>query len=405
MQSLNSPEQERNAPLAEETAFLVRLLEAGLSSLQQKHYVEGLVMVDSVREGLLPHQSHLIPTLNALTQSYTTYLRAQEELLEAGKRYAQADNERRVQLQTMKSLLSMLKEAPDQPSELLSYSSIASSSRPEVLLCDAGLYITCFGSFAVWQGSKPVALCSSRTGQGILRYLVAQPRRSASIDMLMALFWPEDEAEVAQRKLHIAMSALRRSLHHLSKARSAPILCKNRTYSLNPEINICTDVEEFLRCYQMGRQRSEERVASFERACRLYTGPFLSEDRYADWSFSQREQLAQIYITMCRVLADHYLHAKHYEDAAKWAQIVLKENRCDEAAHRLLMQVYAAQGYRFEVLQQYQSCERILYEELGVSPLPETTHLLQTLLSNEVPVLSSSRSLVAGMQAVVPPRL
>lgn len=385
MQLLDSSQQEGYAPFAEETTFPARLLEVGLSSLQQEHYIEGLEIVARIREELPPHQLHALSLLNALVQSYTTYLRTRDELLEAGKRFAQADSERLAQLRAAESLLSMLQEAPDQQPAMPSHSTIASSPRSEVPLCASGLYITCFGSFAVWQANKPVTLCSSRNGQGILRYLVAQPRHSASIDSLMALFWPEDEAEVAQRKLHIAMSSLRRSLQqgNLPVTGAASILCKNRTYSLNPEMNIHTDVEDFHQCYQAGCRSSEERVASFERACRLYTGPFLPEDRYADWSFYQREQMAHIYITMCRMLADHYLHITRYDHAMKWSEVVLKENRCDEAAHRILMQVYAAQGYRFEVLRQYQSCEQILYAELGVSPLPETTHLLQTLLANE----------------------
>ena len=86
---------------------------------------------------------------------------------------------------------------------------------------------------------------------------------------------------------------------------------------------------------------------------------------------------------MCRTLTDHYLKVKSYEDAEKWATAVLKENHCDEAAHRQLMQIYAAQGRRSEALQQFQRCERILREELAVQPLPETAHLYQMMLKSD----------------------
>src|SRR5207253_1670480 len=121
-----------------------------------------------------------------------------------------------------------------------------------------------------------------------------------------------------------------------------------------------TDVDEFLCCYQAGQQDGAERVGLYERACLLYRGPFIPEDIYADWSFTQREQLSRIYFTMCSLLTDHYLEIQHYEDAAKWATAILKENRCDEAAHRQLIQIYAAQGRRSEALQQYHRCERTL---------------------------------------------
>jgi DNA-binding SARP family transcriptional activator len=86
---------------------------------------------------------------------------------------------------------------------------------------------------------------------------------------------------------------------------------------------------------------------------------------------------------MCRVLADHYLKTKHYEDAATWATAILKVNRYDESAHRQLIQIYAAQGRRSEALQQYQRCECLLREELGVAPLPETRHEFQKVFTSE----------------------
>jgi DNA-binding SARP family transcriptional activator len=84
---------------------------------------------------------------------------------------------------------------------------------------------------------------------------------------------------------------------------------------------------------------------------------------------------------MCRFLADHYLQARSYEEAAKWTLQALKEDRCDEESHRRLIQVYIAQGRRSEALQQYHRCERILREELGVQPLPETTRVFHEMLT------------------------
>jgi DNA-binding SARP family transcriptional activator len=201
----------------------------------------------------------------------------------------------------------------------------------------------------------------------------------------MTLLWPEDEPEVAQPRLHTAICALRRSLNHgyTCKPGGGYIVCKNRTYSLNTAILVQTDVDQFLHYYQAGRQASEERVALYEEACRLYTGPFLTEDKYADWSLLQREHLSRVYVEMCKTLTDHYLKVKSYEDAERWATTLLKENRCDEAAHRQLIQVYAAQGRRSEALQQYQRCERILREELAVQPLSETVQIVQMILKND----------------------
>jgi DNA-binding SARP family transcriptional activator len=286
------------------------------------------------------------------------------------------------------------KQLPKLPSENTGASESFSPSLSQESTTLPALYITCFGRFEVRRLGKPVVLCSSHNGQNILRYLVVKSEHCATSDKLQALFWPEDEPEVAQNKLHIAISALRRSLNHgyTCKPACGYILYKNRVYHLNPAVVIQTDLDEFLHYYQAGQCTGEERAAFYEKACCLYTGPFLPEDMYADWSFLQREQLNRTYLAMCRVLADHYLHIKHYEDSAKWATAILKENSCDEAAHRQLIQIYAAQGYRSEAIQQYQRCQLLLREELGVQPLPETVLAFQNILSCEPPLKSQIKN-------------
>ena len=232
---------------------------------------------------------------------------------------------------------------------------------------------------------RPVVLCSNSHGQTILRYLVAQSDHCTTSDTLLALLWPDDEPEVAQPRLHTAICALRRSLNHgyTCELGGGYIVCKNRTYCFSAAIPIQTDVDQFLHYYQAGRQINEERVALYEKACHLYAGPFLIEDKYADWSFLQREHLSRAYIDMCRILTDHYLKVKSYQDAEKWATAVLKEDHCDELAYRQLIRIYAAQDRRSEALQQYQRCERILRNELAVQPLPETVHVVQMMLKSD----------------------
>ena len=202
----------------------------------------------------------------------------------------------------------------------------------------------------------------------------------------MTLLWPEDEPVAAHHKLQVAISALRRSLNdgYVKDSGGGYILCKNRVYELNSLVPLRTDVDEFLEYYQAGRQSSGNVMAAYYKsACELYTGPFLPEDLYSDWSFMRRKQLNQLYLTMCNALAEYCLETGRYEHAIRWIEAILKENRCDESAHQQLMRAYAAQGRRSEALRQYQLCARILAEELGVQPMQETISLFQAILNNE----------------------
>jgi LuxR family maltose regulon positive regulatory protein len=244
------------------------------------------------------------------------------------------------------------------------------------------LRITCFGRFEVWRGGEQVDLCQNRNGQAVLRYLVANPRRRATMDALMDALWPEDEPGIARHKLHVAVSALRRALNSgfdCPKG-SGYLLYDDGAYRLNPAVDVTVDADELLALYRAGqRADGPEAARHYEAACALYRGPFLPDDVYADWSAMRAEQLEQAYLAMCAALASICLEAGRHDAAADWASACLEGNRCDEAAYRLLMRAHAAAGRRSEAMRQYRRCERVLAEELGVRPLPETTALAETI--------------------------
>lgn len=395
------------------TSSVISLLERGLNCIRQENYTEGVIFFTQARQQLLPDQVQLASLLYTLMQDCEKYWQAQQALNQASKRFAEIDAELQAQItiiekviptftrerdtegtlhaiprsfqnsnhhQIMQSSLSSVEMAYPQgiPQQTVAYRDESSVTLP-------ALDITCFCRFQVRRLGQAIVLCPNRNGQAILRYLVAQPEHRATMDILMTLLWPEDEPAVAHHKLQVAISALRRSLNdgYVKDSGCGYILCKNRVYELNPLVPLRTDVDEFLEHYQAGRQSSGNVMAAYyRRACDLYTGSFLSEDLYADWSFLRRKQLNQVYLTMCNALAEYCLEAGRYEHAMRWIGAILKENRCDEGAHRQLMRAYAAQGRRSDALLQYRLCARTLAEELGVQPMPETISLFQAILNN-----------------------
>ena len=320
MDSSLSPE--RDTPFVAPEAYSPsRLLESGFLCIRQGRYTEGVGFFALARERLAPDQAHLAAVLDAFIQSHKTYSQAQEELLQASRHFARADAEQQAQLAALENLLPILLEETNKASpnvdrrehnargnRLLhvlrsssadlnsnqlpmqlpqrtaegngSHQSLPASSSEESSSLPT-LYITCFGHFEVQRLGSPVVHCSNRHGQTILRYLVAQSEHCATSDTLMTLLWPEDEPEVAQPRLHTAICALRRSLNHgyTCEPGYGYIVCKNRTYCLSAAIPIQTDVDHFLHYYQAGRQTYEERVTLYEKACHLYTGPFLPDDK------------------------------------------------------------------------------------------------------------------------------
>jgi len=399
-----------------EASSAVSLLEQGLNCVEQGRHSEGIAFFSLARERLSSHQMHIATVLDAFIQDYISYWQAQQALLQASKHLVEVQVKQQTRITTLEKLLpdlmgdtdstlhatdlplknskdhqlpqplspQPLSEDSQSPPPLIESFEVAQSAEESDAL--PALYFICFGRFEVKRLGRTISLCSNRNGQAILRYLVAQSGHRVTMDTLMALLWPDDEPEVAHHKLQVAISALRRSLNngYASDPGGGYILCKNGVYQLNPAVSIRSDIDEFLVFYQAGKQHGGSvTIEQYEAACRLYSGSFLPEDLYADWPLIQREQLGQAYLAMCGALAEHYLEIGSYEDAAKWANAILKENRCDEVAHRQLMRIYATAGHRSEALRQYQRCERILAEELNVSLMPETVSLFHTLLNSE----------------------
>jgi DNA-binding SARP family transcriptional activator len=400
MESRYSPGRDFT-PLAPNEVTHRPLLRQGLDSILQGNFDEGISLLAQARTQLTPEHMHLASILDKIAEGYTAYCQLHEALLQAEGNVAKADSEQQTELATLNKLLSASEEAintgqfseiqasensqlDQSPQDSGSHQSLVPSrSASHTFDTLPGLYVTCFGRFEVYRDSQQVELCANRNGQTILRYLVAQPGHCATADRLMGILWPEDEQEVARHKVHVAISALRGSLNRGYECIPGDgyILYTNRTYRINPAVALKTDVDEFLSLYQAGRDTNGNEMATlYERACQMYMGPFLVEDMYADWSLIRREQLSQTYLTMCCALADYFLSIERYEDTVKWANTILSENQIDEAAYRQLMLAYAAQGHLNEALRQYQHCEQVLRNKLGVSPMPETLKVFQAIV-------------------------
>jgi tetratricopeptide (TPR) repeat protein len=87
-----------------------------------------------------------------------------------------------------------------------------------------------------------------------------------------------------------------------------------------------------------------------------------------------------------------------YRQAIDAAERWLSLDTLDEAAHRQLMLLNAWAGHRASAMEQYLKAVRVLDEELGVPPLPETTELNDAILEDDIPPAPS-----AGRRVTVAP--
>jgi DNA-binding SARP family transcriptional activator len=249
------------------------------------------------------------------------------------------------------------------------------------------LAVCCLGPFRVYQHDRLVEDWPSRKGKSIFKYLVTHRERPIPKEVLMELLWPDSPPDAARNNLNVAIYALRQSLRQ-NNPNQSQILYQDDCYLINPDLNTWVDVEAFTehiaRAHNLeDRAQHAAAVREYHLAEALYLGDFLEEDRYEDWSSTQRQQLQDNYIGLLERLSRHYFAQVDYAACVMEARKILAVDACRESAHRWIMQCYAQQGQRYLAIRQYQDCVDALRNELDVEPSAETTRLYEQILAGE----------------------
>jgi predicted ATPase/DNA-binding SARP family transcriptional activator len=230
----------------------------------------------------------------------------------------------------------------------------------------------------------------TRKAIALLAYLVITEERHTR-DKLAAFLWPEYDQSRSK-------AALRRTLSALKSAISGYGLDIRRdSIGLKPSADIWLDVHHFRRftaqCHEHDHPADTACSACLtplSKAVKLYHGDFLDgfslRDSLAfdEWQYLEGEILRRELAIALQRLVQCQQTQGQYASAIKNAQRLLGLDTLSEQAHRLLMTLYALDGQRVFALRQYRECVRILDEELGVSPLEETTSLYERILSGEI---------------------
>jgi DNA-binding SARP family transcriptional activator len=229
--------------------------------------------------------------------------------------------------------------------------------------------------------------CRLRRSFQVLAFLAASPGLQAGREELIEAVWPNEGERTIERNFHPTLSHLRRALEggHRDKDRPAPLLFKNGVYRLNPEVTWEIDAIELTRFAEEGRERAgrdetEAAADAWKRAWKLYRGPFL-QGHYEAWVTARREEYQRLYLELLRELGDLYVRLGKNEDAMDAYRTVLVEDPLQERIHLAVMRLYAAQGRRDLVRRQYDNLCRLLLEELGVAPMPQTTRDYHRLMA------------------------
>jgi DNA-binding SARP family transcriptional activator len=228
-------------------------------------------------------------------------------------------------------------------------------------------------------------------------------------DLLATLLWPDLDQEHARGALRIALVSLSSILPERW------LTVDRQTISLRQDA-VWVDTREFLALLAQSRSHLHspdtlcpDCLNLLEYAIALYHDDFLTgfsladSAEYDDWQLFQRDWLRQECLGALRKVATFYGGEGQFQKALAVGRRWLSLDPLHEPAHRLVMQLYAANGQRTEALRQYHDCVTLLDSELATPPEEATTALYESIKANTIIALPK---IASTMQApgVLPPR-
>lgn len=258
----------------------------------------------------------------------------------------------------------------------------------------AHLSLSLLGPFQVTLAGESVTDFESDKVRALLAYLAVEADRPHRRDSLAGLLWPDWPDRAARTNLRNALANLRRAIG--DRDATPPFLLITReTIQFNSASDYWLDVTAFRALVEA----DQPTVRQLGEAVALYRGSFLEgfflkdSAAFEDWSLLTRERLQRQALAALHRLAGCYEQRGDYERACEvaWRQVELEP--WQEEAHQQLMRLLALSGQRSAALAQYETCRRLLAEELGVEPAEETTRLYEQIRDGELkaPVPSLAR--------------
>jgi predicted ATPase len=139
----------------------------------------------------------------------------------------------------------------------------------------------------------------------------------------------------------------------------------------------------------VGDASSTTDIRHLKQAVELYRGDFLTgfyvlhAPDFEAWMFAEQARLRELVMQALHTLVGSYNEPHDLHKGINFARRLLALEPWREEAHQQLMLLLARNGQRGAALAQYDLCRQVLFEELGVEPMAETTKLYEHILSEK----------------------
>jgi len=252
----------------------------------------------------------------------------------------------------------------------------------------APIRIQTLGGFQLWRGTDSVS--PKEWGRDsiaqLLQYLVAnRDRHGLHKEQIIDHIWGELDTKAGQQNFKVALHGANKILEPNRKSRTEAsyIIRQGLTYQLKIA-DIWIDIDAFDQFVAIGNQNLVDQIKlakqAYYEAIELYQGAFLPNRLYEDWSSEERERIQLLALNSLISLSELLIKENPLE-SIRLTQKALQIDATWEDAYRIQMEAYFEKGNRPMAIKTYQQCQKVLDEEFGISPLPETKKLFQHIQS------------------------
>jgi DNA-binding SARP family transcriptional activator len=251
------------------------------------------------------------------------------------------------------------------------------------------LEITLAGDVAVGQGDEPERHVLTGPPRVVLAALALAPAPGVPRDQLAGIVWPESMPRTWASALRTHVSKVRSLVTTVVGAGETVVSGDSGYQLVLPEgVSLVVDIDQADRALDAARRVLAGAPAE---ALHLATGaaervrpPFLP-GHPGRWAEHIRAHLDDVLASALELASQAATALGDGPRAVAAAEDAVKQAPLRESAHRALMAALDAAGNRAEALRVYQRARRMLADELGVDPSPDTEAAYLALLGPAPP--------------------
>jgi two-component SAPR family response regulator/Tfp pilus assembly protein PilF len=240
------------------------------------------------------------------------------------------------------------------------------------------IFVKTFGEFVVTINGRTVTKSDwqRKKARDIFKILLIHHQKAVTTDELIDLLWNDTTKHNVEQVIKNSISFIRRVIEPDLAPRKPSTFLRNegKAYILDLGDGASIDFLEFKSLIHQA-SKGTDRVALYKKAIALYTGDFLKEDLYAEWSVFERESLKDSYLHALTYLAQHALEHEDEAEAVSYARQLIDTDRTDDKGYEILLRIFLKQGNHSEARRIYAQCKEAFAKELGSAP-PMHLHAL-----------------------------